>query len=87
MVLLISFFCFLSNESSNRNVFISRQKRLSSSEKCKDGSKAVQYVRKQCGVDRKEASDELCSGMHNPLSQRGKRGKRQGSRKIHMSSS
>jgi hypothetical protein len=45
-------------------------------ENTKNRSEAAQNVGKQRSVDRKQASNELCTGVHNPLSQRGKRSER-----------
>jgi hypothetical protein len=42
-------------------------------ENVKTRSEAVQNVRKQLSADREKASNELCTGLHNPLSRRSKR--------------
>ncbi len=44
---------------------------------------AVRSVREQFCVDRKQASNELCAGMHNPLSRRSEGSECESARKIH----
>src|SRR4030042_5684836 len=51
------------------------------------GVRRTRNVRKQCGVDRKQASNELRTGMHNSLSWRSKRSKRQSTRASNRQSS